>query len=195
MRSKALTFIILISSLLGIWQLSVAGIFYGKALLAEQLIEAAWQKTLAGEADVKPWPWADTWPVAKLSMPRLGVEQIILSGDSGRVLAFAPGFAQSTALPGTTGLSVISGHRDTNFHFLKDVHIGDIFTIQNKHTLTTLKVEALAIVDQRTDKIDTKMMNEQQTSMILVTCFPFDAMSAGGDLRLLVWAKQLEAEA
>ena len=123
MRSKALTFIILISSLLGIWQLSVAVIFYGKALLAEQLIEAAWQKTLAGEADVKPWPWADTWPVAKLSMPRLGVEQIILSGDSGRVLAFAPGFAQSTALPGTTGLSVISGHRDTNFHFLKDVPV------------------------------------------------------------------------
>ncbi len=193
MRSKVITSIILISSLIGIWQLSVAGTFYGKAMLAEQLIEQAWQKTLAGETQVKPWPWADTWPVAKLSMPRLGIEQIVLAGDSGRVLAFGPGFTEGSALPGTAGLSVISGHRDTSFHFLEDVQVGDRFSIQNKQTIQTFKIVALEIVDQKDYRIDLTKFDESESSVILVTCFPFD-MLAGGDQRLLVLATSEETE-
>ena len=30
-----------------------------KAWLAQQLLDAAWQRRLAGESDVRPWPSAD----------------------------------------------------------------------------------------------------------------------------------------
>ena len=29
---------------------------------------------------MKPWPWADTWPVARLVVPSLGIDQIVLEG-------------------------------------------------------------------------------------------------------------------
>src|SRR5262249_17780590 len=37
-----------------------------KALLAQVLLERAFAATLATGKDVKPWSWADTWPVARV---------------------------------------------------------------------------------------------------------------------------------
>src|SRR5207248_2826247 len=64
---------------------------YAKAGLAQVLLRRAWERTLAGERDVKPWPWADTWPVARLTIPKAGTDSIVLAGASGRTLAFGPG--------------------------------------------------------------------------------------------------------
>jgi sortase A len=50
---------------------------YAKAQLAQVLLERAWQRALAGEAAPKPWPWADTWPVARLEAPALGVDLFV----------------------------------------------------------------------------------------------------------------------
>ena len=61
-----------------------------KALLAQHLLESAWQKNLAGETAARPWPWADTSPVGVLEIPELGLRQIVLEGASGRNLAFGP---------------------------------------------------------------------------------------------------------
>jgi sortase A len=40
---------------------------------------------------VKPWPWADTWPVARIAVPRLSVQAVVLAESSGQALAFAGG--------------------------------------------------------------------------------------------------------
>src|SRR5205814_2572418 len=40
-----------------------------KAALAEELLNRAWSAARQGGEHVKPWPWADTWPVARLSLP------------------------------------------------------------------------------------------------------------------------------
>lgn len=195
MASRLITYLVLIGlmaiSLVGVWNIGIVGTFYAKAWLADQLIEKAWQRTLQGESHVRPWAWADTWPVAEIQAPRLNIRQIILSGDSGRVLAFGPGFNESSALPGESGLSIISGHRDTSFNFLKDIQTGDQIIIKNKTEVTTYMVEELVIVDQRGFQIDDQMMKEQSPSILLVTCYPFAALTAGGNKRLLVLAKKV----
>ena len=82
------------------WQLGAGAAIALKAAVAQQLLHAAWQRTQAGEREVRPWPWADTWPVARLLAPAQNVDLIVLEGASGRILAFGPGHVEGTAAPG-----------------------------------------------------------------------------------------------
>ena len=54
-----------------------------KALAAQLLLERAFAASLADGRPVKAWPWADTWPVARIEAPRLGRRVIALEGGSG----------------------------------------------------------------------------------------------------------------
>jgi hypothetical protein len=56
---------------LGVWQLGEGLYIQAKAQLAQILVRSAWERTLAGERQVKPWPWADTWPVARHPAPEV----------------------------------------------------------------------------------------------------------------------------
>ena len=73
----------------GLWHLGQAGYIAAKAELAQYLMQRSWQQTLAGARAVKPWPWADTWPVARLTAA--DVDLFVLAGADGRALAFGPG--------------------------------------------------------------------------------------------------------
>ena len=194
MYSRLINGLLILTLALGLWQVGTVGTFHAKAWLAGQLIERAWQQTLKGDAQVRPWPWADTWPVAELSVPRLGIRQIILSGDSGRVLAFGPGQTEH----GAPGLNIISAHRDTYFRFLQDLQEGDVLLLNKAGRTDSFQVQELAIVDQRDFQIDTLGFDDGQhagkSSLILVTCYPFDAIRAGGDQRFLVLALSSNSE-
>ena len=161
-----------------------------KAVLAQHLLQQAWQRTLAGERQVKPWPWADTWPVARLQAPRLGVDRIVLAGISGRTLAFGPGHMDGTALPGAPGHSILSGHRDTHFRFLKDLEPGDALRVQGADgAWRAYRVRATEVIDARRARL---WPGDATPRLTLVTCYPFDAIAPGGPLRYVVSA---EAEA
>jgi sortase A len=152
-----------------------------KAELAQWLIERSWQQAQQGNENARPWPWADTRAVGVLSVPGLGIRQIILEGNSGRNLAFGP-----VLLDGAVGQDlVISGHRDTHFHFLKDLEAGERLIVQTKDRTQHYQVIAIDIVDSRTSEL----LIEPDTNRIsLVTCYPFDTPLAGGPLRYVVTA-------
>jgi sortase A len=95
-----------------------------KAWLAQRLLHRAWAATQAEGVPVEPWPWADTWPIARLSMPDRGIDLIVLADASGRSMAFGPGLVAGTAPPGVPGNTVLSGHRDTQFRFLRSLEPG-----------------------------------------------------------------------
>ena len=57
-----------------------AAYMHGKAELAGILIRRAWSKTIESGRPHAPWSWADTHPVARLRIPRLGYEEIVLEG-------------------------------------------------------------------------------------------------------------------
>ncbi|MCM8854320.1 MAG: class GN sortase [Candidatus Thiodiazotropha sp.] len=183
LRSKAPQMLFLIAC----WFLGEGVWIEAKAWLAEGLIAAAWNETHSGTDSVRPWPWADTWPVAVLQVPRLDVERFVLSGVSGRVLAFGPGWAEQTIRPGKIGPSLIAGHRDTHFRFLKELQQGDRVVVRTPGDgQVAYRVTEKAILDQQQSWL---MSKEGAQALILVTCYPFDALLPGGNLRYVVRAE------
>jgi sortase A len=141
---------IVLLALLAVWETGHGVWIHAKAHLAQYLLQRAWSRTLAGEQNVKPWPWADTWPVARLRVPAHGVDLIVLDGVSGRTLAFAPGHATGGPAPGAPGTAVISGHRDTHFRFLAALQPGDEILVETPgRPLARFRVVDTAVVDSR----------------------------------------------
>jgi sortase A len=162
-----------------------------KARLAQVLVRRAWSAVLAGGGEVRPWPWADTFPVARLSVPVHGVDLFVLAGASGRTLAFGPGHVTGTALPGEPGNSVISGHRDTHFAFLRQLVPGDRLTVERRDgKLRTYTVTGARVVDQGRGEL---MSETWDTRLTLVTCYPFHAIRPGGPQRYVVTALEDDA--
>jgi len=156
-----------------------------KAVLAQVLLESAWSRALAGEVAPKAWPWADTWPVAKLNLPRIEKKAIVLNNASGEAMAFGPGLVAGTPLPGQPGTSVIAGHRDTHFEFLKDVKLGDIIEVTTRaNKRITYKIDYMEVVDASASGIEPNAPGE---SLALVTCWPFGDPNPG-PLRYVVHA-------
>ena len=180
--------IILCLLLLGIYQLSGAAMIEMKATLAPVLIEKSWSQTLrTGELAVKPWPWADTWPVGRLQVSALNVDLLVLEGDSGSALAFGPGRALPSAELGATGTTVIGGHRDTHFAFLEQLRKGQLLHIElPSGKRVEYRVQALRVVDSDQESLLVDTSTDKK--LLLVTCYPFDAILAGGPLRYVVTA-------
>ena len=85
---------------------------------------------LEGRTARRPWSWADMHPIARLTVPRLGIERPILSNASGSALAFGIGHIDGTAGPATAGNCVVAGHRDSWAAFLADLRVADAVVIE-----------------------------------------------------------------
>ncbi|HUP50686.1 MAG TPA: class GN sortase [Thermoanaerobaculia bacterium] len=153
-----------------------------KASLAQLLLEMSWRAARAGRPAVKPWPWADTHAVARLEVG--GKSVIVLSGASGRTMAFGPGHVDGTALPGRPGNCVITAHRDTHFAALRDVVAGDTLIL---HTAGGQRIAYEAKRMMVVGDNETWVMEDDGTDRLtLITCYPFDAVIPGGPLRYVV---------
>ncbi len=180
-----------------------------KAYIAQSLIETAWEKTLNSQGRPhKPWSWSDTWPIARLRVPHLRVDWIVLEGISGQALAFGPGgittnnagsysgkltgrfhFANDS-LPSTR---VIAGHKDTHFAFLEHLKLADTIEIQTKngkwykYTVTNLE-----ITEPKNQKI---AINPSINELTLITCYPFAYSMTPSKLRYVVTIKKVSSHA
>jgi sortase A len=156
-----------------------------KAFAAQALINAAWDRTQRGAAQARPWPWADTTPVARLTFHDWK-PLVVLEGSSGRNLAFAPSHDAASVLPGDAGNSVISAHRDTHFRELEHARIGDRIQVERPDGRRfVFSVTDVRVVDSRTTRI---ALDGDEPRLTLVTCYPFDAIRPGGPLRFVVTA-------
>jgi sortase A len=168
----------------GVW-------IHAKAWAAQALIRQAWAARQAGDPAPRPWPWADTYPLARLGVPRLGIERMVLAGASGRTLAFGPGRIEGTALPGEAGVSVLSGHRDTHFAFLKDLQPGDTLTLEQPGgRVDRFIVGASAVVHEEEATLPAATQ-DGGAWLVLATCWPFDAVDPGTPWRYLVIARRI----
>jgi sortase A len=159
---------------------------YAKAGLAQMLLHSAWARTQDSGVPAKPWPWADMHPVARLIAPAQDADLLVLSGASGRTLAFGPGHLSGSASPGDPGNSVITAHRDTHFRFLRRVAAGDTLVVEGRNgTRRHFHVRRTYVADFRALNIPRDTL---QPTLTLVTCFPFDAINPGGPLRYVVVA-------
>jgi len=159
---------------------------YAKGRLAQVLLLRAWAAARGGARRPVPWPWADTWPVARLRVPRLGIDEIVLAGASGRTMAFGPGHLDGSAHPGAWGNCVLTGHRDTHFAFLERLRPGDALVLERaagppvRYTVTEtliLEEDDVGVMEPTGGRV-----------LTLLTCYPFHALAPGGPGRYAVIA-------
>ena len=185
-RSRGLALGAALLAAVGAWQVGEGAWIHLKARLAQRLLARAWARTLAGERAARPWPWADTWPVARLRVPAHGVDLVVLAGVSGRTLAFGPGLAPGPP-PGAPGTAILTGHRDTHFRFLRRVRAGDEIVLEVPGAPPArFRAREPAVVDARTAVVASAA---DAPGLVLLTCYPFDAVVPGGPLRWAVVAE------
>ncbi|PKM30790.1 MAG: class GN sortase [Gammaproteobacteria bacterium HGW-Gammaproteobacteria-11] len=177
--------------LAGVLLLAAAGLagqacwLQAKAIVAQYLIADAWEQSLLSGEPVKPWRWADTWPVARLTEPG-GRHHYVLASVSGEALAFGPGHHPASALPGEAATVLLAGHQDSHFAFLQHLKAGDLLRLQDLHgNEHAYRVSVHTVVDSSQQSMH---FHQDLAELRLVTCYPFASLHSGGPLRYVVSA-------
>ena len=149
---------------------------HAKAELAGSLIRRAWEQSVRTGKPHPPWAWADTHPIGRLRIPRLGYDEIVLEGATPRTLAFGPARLMSGAAMGQAGNLVLAGHRTSWFRPLEAVQPGDRIEVQwfdtRKHELRErmYTVDVIRIVAQEDVSL---LAPTPEDALTLITCYPF----------------------
>jgi sortase A len=160
---------------------------FAKAELGQFLLTRAWAKARAGDPQHKPWPWADTWLIARLAVPSQRVSVLVLADASGHSLAWGPGLVAGDM----ARVAVIAGHRDTHFGFLRRLAQGDELLVETPAAPPRrYRVVDIAIVDARAAQLT--LDPSDAPTLALVTCYPFDAVFSGTPWRYVVTARAVE---
>lgn len=146
-----------------------------KAEVAQVLLDRAFS-----QGGGKPWPWADMVPVARVSVARLGVSEVVLSGGSGQAMAFGPTVLRQGAV------TVLAAHRDTHFAFVRDLKPGDTVTVEGLGGAKR-RYRITAFQTVRADRFAVPG-DPARPLLALTTCWPFGA-TEHGPWRRVAWAE------
>ena len=183
-KRRSFRVIELILVCLGILFILKASYLPAKAYIGQKMLLDAWEKTIETGELQKSWEWADFVPIAKLSIRHLGVSLVTLDRASGEALAWGPGLINHNTQIGMDGTAFIVGHRDSHMRFLKDLKIGENFTLElSNGEEQTYQAVRSDIVDSRTWKVPTDPT--YTTSIALITCWPFDETNSGPERYIL----------
>jgi sortase A len=173
----------LVLTLIGLILFGDGAYIHAKAWLAQVLLERAFDRSIATGQAVKPWSWADTWPVARIEVKRIGASAIVLEGTSGQALAFGPGHISGTVAAGERGVAVYAAHRDTHFRFLRNVSLGEVIDVtRNDGKHFRFRADSSAVVRYDASGIDPAT---REAELVLTTCWPFDAVVSGPERYVL----------
>lgn len=148
-----------------------------KAKLAQFLLQRAWVESQATGQPVKAWSWADTWPVAKITIPALHFDAIILHEAGGEGLAFGPVLLNQSAALGDEGLSVISAHRDTHFKPLAKLKPGMEIRVEPiQGPALTFQVDQMRVAPWDRSGLSKDSL---EPTLALTSCWPFEDITPG----------------
>jgi sortase A len=147
---------------------------------ARAVVASAWT-TANGRAHARP---IDGAPVARLIIPRLSLDEIVLEGVGERQLDAAPGHVPGSALPGHAGNAIISAHRDRHFKRFDELAVGDTIATESDRSRTTWVVVGRRIID----KDAPALFRERDATLTLTTCWPIRYFGTAPE-RLIVTAK------
>ena len=192
---KTLRLLTIVILLAGTCLTARAAYMDAKAQLAGFLIRRAWTQTSTSGDPRAPWPWADTHPIARLQIPRLGYDEIVLDAATPRSLNFGPALVLSAAPIGKPGNVVLAGHRTSWFRPLENIAQGDTIQISwfdsRRRVLyqRTYMVTLVQVVDPQDLAL---LAPTTEDALTLITCYPFSS-SPRSPLRFIVRAIPLGA--
>ena len=177
--------------------LTYVGGQYVTGLLERDRARAEWariearQARLAATASLEEppsGPFAPGTPLARLVVPRIALDEVIVAGVGRGELNSSPGHLPGTPLPGAWGNSVISAHRDLHFRRLGELRVGDTLTTVTPYQTVTWRVTGRKIVDDRAPAL----FQTAGRTLTLTTCWPIRMVGPAPD-RLLLTAEPVDS--
>lgn len=173
--------------------LGFVGGTYGRGYLAQERARRAWEAReaslavqrarLAADGAAVPAALAPGAPVARLRIPAVGLDEIVVEGVGDDELNAGPGHLPGSALPGEPGNAIIAAHRDRHFHPLGAVQVGDTVVTDDGQRETLWIVTSARVVDRD----DPALFSSRTPQLTLTTCWPIRYLGAAPD-RLLIKA-------
>ena len=172
---------------LGIFGIAKASFMPIKAIIGQHYLEAAWQESLRNNRLSKPWKSADFYMIGKLRVPKLKVSRVILNSVSGEAMAWSIGRVTNLSNAVNKQPIILAGHRDTHMQFMSELNVGDkIELTMSDGVFKTYIISGTEISDK--PEVSLSPVSLGSESLILTTCWPFDAMKSG-DQRYLIFAQ------
>lgn len=128
----------------------------------------------------------DGAPVARLVIPKLDFDAIVLEGVDGDDLNAGPGHLPGSALPGEPGNSIISAHRDRHFNHLDALDVGDTIYTESGARRNAWVVVATRVIDRDMPAL----FHTSDATLTLTTCWPIRYLGPAPD-RLIITAKPI----
>jgi sortase A len=152
---------------LGVLALGYAGFVFADSHVYQSLEMKKFKRTgvlsephILAEGDV----------IGEIQVPRLGLDAIVVQGDSPASLRRAVGHISKSALPGELGNVVLAGHRDTFFRSLHDIRPGDTIEFSTSEHSFEYRVDSIQVVAPNDIQVLEPSTGRHLT---FVTCFPF----------------------
>ena len=154
-----------------------------KALAGQFLLRDIWKQTLTSGNELKPWASADFKVTGELTIPRLGLSQIVLDRASGEAMSWSIGAVSSD--PNTTNAIILAGHRDTHMKFMAKLRIGDLVNFQaSDASIKTYKIIKSMVLE--TPQLNVEDSFAKASQIILTTCWPFNGTQQGPERYILI---------
>jgi sortase A len=135
-------------------------------------------KTVAPRADVVVRHGA---PVARLQIPKIGLDEIVLEGIDDEAMNGGPGHYPGSPLPGGAGNSIISAHRDRHFRHLGELALGDTIVTRSGTTTTRWVVVKRQVVGKERPVL----FPATKATLTLTTCWPIRYFGTAPDRLIL----------
>ena len=134
------------------------------------------------------WATAPGAPVARLLIPKIALDEVVVEGVDESALRAGPGHMTGSAVPGDRGNSVLSAHRDRHFRSLGDLSVGDTLVTESGRGTVVWRVSRVRVVDA-----DAAVLRGSPAPLLtLTTCWPIRYFGPAPD-RLIVEATPVVA--
>ena len=168
------------------------GATYARGALARSDARAEWERAEARRAvqqarlldlDAEPVLVRRGAPIARLVIPGIGLDEVVVEGVGDDELNAGPGHLPGSAIPGERGNAVISAHRDRHFSTLGGLHVGDTV-----HTETMAGRATWIVTTRRVVRAGAPALySSDQPKLTLTTCWPLGYFGSAPE-RLIIEA-------
>ena len=156
---------------------SFAGARYAAGAVARDEARRVWDEAVAKSAvsDARSLAIRDRGvsmahgrPVARLLIPKIKLDEIVLEGIDDDAMNGGPGHFPGSPLPGQLGNAIISAHRDRHFRNLGSLVTGDTVVTQSGSMTTQWVIVKRRVVDKDTPVL----FPTTRATLTLTTCWP-----------------------
>lgn len=169
--------------LIGLALLAYVGYEYASMHFEQEDLSAQWERQNSAPNPANIPPAANE--LTRLTIPKIGLDAVIVEGTSYRQLKIAPGHVNGTPTAGDSGNSVISAHRDTFFRHIYELQKGDDILVRRGGRVFTFQVTGKKVVEP--DDVSV-LAHTSDAELTLLTCYPIYYIGPAPE-RLAVFSK------